>query len=1119
MDRLSTFQENDTRRLFVLAKDLNKRDFFKPLLNEKQHRLITYILDLDDFEIWSNFFEGNCYLTVGEKTDVELLQSGAMKNGEREERENNTQDAKTPDKISQTKITSDNEANEEDNQESDSNDLHDVENEKDGAELHSKSSDIQSNKGEMTIREGNRHISMLALHLRYLLWEKAIDFYYSSKQLDKCPYALQEVSEDYELIDKMDSLEDSSKKPLENVENNQMPVRAVHEEENDYDEEEDDEEPNDTKDLAVSQINGSQNKSGMTYNERGQLVLEVPFHVFDEKNDIDQEMEPHIVDESFNIKEQETMIKEYNKVYHSFEYDRETLIKRRKLEKSDKRLELASSESKLSKVEGNEASPNDGAKSDSVSINLGSASLSLRNLLQKIQSKRDQISLNDYELRTLFMDVRKNRGKWANDERIGQEELYEALVKVLLDLRGYTEHSTPFLNKVSKREAPNYSLIIKHPMDLNTVMKKLKTLQYNSKQEFVNDLMLIWNNCLTYNADPKHYLRAHAIAMQKRTIRLVQSIPNITIRNRSDVEKEEEQDNEEKSISPGTGKSSKKGRKTTIEEKPDSGNQSLEAGSVKEMENNNQPSHLEENKSLLEMDGKSMEDLDQENEEEDEEDEEMEIDQREENDENDEEDDLGLEVLAWRTWTAKSRAHYCAQRAALFDENNHLRLDAPAILRGSKEMSNFSRFLSNSQVISRGNDLLDNDEQYLLEYDVVGGLPGHPYEGLSPEEESRREQHLVNTVLQQVQGDASKLHSPFALSTESGLNHIYFQNINEMQEIRRICFKISLIRQMQTQQFVHHSQFHNPEIERLKEVDVDPMSQLPNRDLQTSEIQYAVLRRNVSKIVMQTGFETADIFAVNTLTQLAETYLGNLAKSLKMHSETTSSNRLEPKDVLLLSLLENGVDKPDDLYTFVKERIVKQLEKLKDLKQKLANFLKELLRPGLENFNENSFDDNSEQFMTGDFSSELGDDFFGFKELGLDKEFKMLSSSIPIYLLHSRLNNSFTSTTISNKRNKYGDLKQFKVPRLFASDTTAQIKILEPFYQKLLEKSKAQYIKVQKKKGESTVLPEPHKLLLTEDFELPQKQRNVRPRLPPTGKIASVKKKLVSSGFFLPDED
>lgn len=78
--------------------------------------------------------------------------------------------------------------------------------------------------------------------------------------------------------------------------------------------------------------------------------------------------------------------------------------------------------------------------------------------------------------------------------------------------------------------------VIKHPMDLGTVMKKLKQHAYKSKKEFVDDLNLIWANCLKYNADPSHFLRKHAKAMQKLTAGLVPLIPDIVIRDRAEVE-------------------------------------------------------------------------------------------------------------------------------------------------------------------------------------------------------------------------------------------------------------------------------------------------------------------------------------------------------------------------------------------------------------------------------------------------------------------------------------------------------------------------------------------------------------------------------------------------------
>jgi|ERR1700758_717796 transcriptional activator SPT7 len=76
-------------------------------------------------------------------------------------------------------------------------------------------------------------------------------------------------------------------------------------------------------------------------------------------------------------------------------------------------------------------------------------------------------------------------------------------------------------------------------MDLGTMTKKLKQHAYKSKKEFVDDLNLIWANCLKYNAEPSHFLRKHALAMRKETEKLVPLIPDIVIKSRAEIEAEE----------------------------------------------------------------------------------------------------------------------------------------------------------------------------------------------------------------------------------------------------------------------------------------------------------------------------------------------------------------------------------------------------------------------------------------------------------------------------------------------------------------------------------------------------------------------------------------------------
>lgn len=48
------------------------------------------------------------------------------------------------------------------------------------------------------------------------------------------------------------------------------------------------------------------------------------------------------------------------------------------------------------------------------------------------------MGLSDRELQNLLSDFKPHRSKWANDEKQGQEELYEAMEKVLLELKNYT---------------------------------------------------------------------------------------------------------------------------------------------------------------------------------------------------------------------------------------------------------------------------------------------------------------------------------------------------------------------------------------------------------------------------------------------------------------------------------------------------------------------------------------------------------------------------------------------------------------------------------------------------------------------------------------------------------
>ncbi|CEP63813.1 SAGA histone acetyltransferase complex subunit SPT7 LALA0_S09e03070g [Lachancea lanzarotensis] len=1091
---------------------------------------------------------------------------------------------------------------------------------------------------------GVEFIGNLALKVRYVLWQSAIDPLYqlvSDEKLQSLP--LEETTQ-----------ENTSAIEALNSQSEAVVVRKEEEEDMNYDDD-DDEDDYDGDNLQVendkSQKSSKFEESRASYDDNGRyiLVLEISRDTL----------------LALGTTNTQAVIGNFNKIYHNFENDRETLLKRLKLEESDKLLEPTKKRSRSTtgdsgdeELEAQDSSESEFKKSKpqvsdtpALSVNLGSANLSLKHLLASIQDNKSKLNITDYELRHLVMDVKKNRSKWASDDKIGQEELYDACEKVVLELRNFTEHSTAFLNKVSKREAPNYYQVIKKPMDLNTVLKKLKTYQYSSKQEFVDDVMLIWKNCLTYNSDPKHFLRTHAIAMQKKSLTLLPLIPDITIRDRSEVEKELEdidkendkeeegeeeasgtgrkggnvrgikQDGEERESNAGTEQS---GTKTAAGEVPNSEESSnvgkdndddnslsqdtsrnvYTAQEVSQEEHEDRSDNIQSGKHVMTevpdgaVNANGSEHLDaievqpesqkavleakEESEEDDEEDEEGDMESNmylvEKDDDRDD-----LELSTWKNATARVRAELCIKRADLFSDGT-INSKAPAILRNPGKMKDFDQLvkeykdqqdaerqrrkleqesimkngfgtvikqeeeenaslqaqqssgMSNDNEVEKASTEIELDDVNVLsEYNVANAVPKIGYTGLDDKAIDEEESELVESIL--TQGNLPG--TSYLANKSKGLNPKINANIRLIQEVRHICHKIALIRMLQNPQNFSQvrSNSANPngqiwDTHRYKftsiddDLDLDPVSRLPTRNHQQDKhLIRRLMHRNVSKIAMSNGFESSQPVAISMLTEIAGEYLSNLVNTIKIHHESNSLNPKKPYEILQMSLLENGIKKPDDLYSYMEAEFVKKHNKLKDIKSKLNNFLKELLRPTLQDLSEKNFEDQSQSFMTGDFSSEItGEDFFGFKDLGLEREFGVLSNSVPMQLLTFQFQGKGSEDKVQDKKIQ---------PEEFNDVTYAEVQVssvqngefwptLQPLLEKALSRFNAHNAKVGKAKlndGSSEEGPDMTNQVLKEDEERPSKSKSSgKPRLPPTGKISTnYRKKPISDAFYAPE--
>ncbi|KAH3683423.1 hypothetical protein WICPIJ_005606, partial [Wickerhamomyces pijperi] len=1125
---LDIFQRNDIDKLYNLTRKLWRQGTFQYYLNNQQLLVLQCILDSSDSRLLFEKF-------MGSQISFKFVERAKLKSQDTDEANKKTQDNNETHGNSQPQ------------------------------QQQQQQQDISYT--DSSIANGVESARQLALRIRYVLWDAAIDYYYDTEQdTMEEPYALFEDSED-EQVEELKANDDAAVATTgESKETEVKQGRAIAEDD-DYDDEEDEEEKK--KEEAQQQPDTAEPATQQTIShqtdDHGNIILEVPI--------VDNDEDLHQLDNKI-------LMSNFNKIYHNFEHDKETLIKRQKLEENDKLLEEnAEEEEEDDEVQettkdGNPLPKKETAakskKDSQLSMNLGAANLSLKHLLRTIESNKSKLNLSDTELRQLITEVRKNRSKWASDDKIGQEELYEACEKVIIELRNHTEHSTAFLNKVSKRDAPNYYQIIKRPMDLNTILKKLKTFQYKSKSEFVEDVMLIWKNCLQFNTDPKHFLRAHAIAMQKKSLGLIHLIPDITVKDRKEVE-EAFKDQDDGSATPApsgkntAGKGKKRSRNGEVLEKKELAD--AEEHKVKEEEKEQSvvpPSATTDaatkttttGDDVAMVDGSVLED------------EEADGDSNEYlNVEDNDKDDM--EMQTWKNLTAKTRADYCIARSMLFEQPEtgtkpeeaekqqtvkdgepelkkqkvehqqpfRLNPDAPALVRDKKNMREFEKFLGSYQSRKRTfkseDSSLENDAEqeqqeqedqssatdkeskpYLIEYDINGGIPGIPYAGVSGLQLDQEEQKLIDQVMQT--GLQPSCYS--SSDSHGGLNKVINSNIELMQEIRRICYKISIIRQMQQQHHIHHSHLKPAPYNPIDDtVDLDPISRLPNREKHDKRVVFEVLRKRVAKLAMQTGFESAGGFAIDTLTQITGDYMDNLMRTIKTHLESPSVNRQQKrKNVLRLALLQNGITKFDELHGYVHENVIRQTGKLQELKGKLSGFLKSLLRPAVQDLNEGAFADNSEQFMNGDFSNELGDDFFGFKELGLDKELGVLGNTIPLHLLQSRLaDQSQADTTGQPSRPAF---EWYRPDPVQEDAIKLQIKTFQPFLAQVLHKNKLAQSKQFKTKREIADYMD-SKTNLTLPEEEDYNKRTNKSKLPPNGKIiVTLKKKLSAISYYIPED-
>ncbi|KAK3376719.1 hypothetical protein B0T24DRAFT_226798 [Lasiosphaeria ovina] len=832
----------------------------------------------------------------------------------------------------------------------------------------------------------------------------------------------------------------------------------------------------------------------------------------------------------------------FHTLFYTLENDRTTMLEQQQLEESEKQLQA-----EMDKTSHQNPSQGPGQNHGSLSnANLGASSLTLKHLIARIDLKRDQVRASDAELRSLMNEVRKNRSKWASEENVGQEELYEALEKVLSELKAHTEYSTPFLNRVNKRDAPDYYNLIKQPMDLGTMTKKLKGLQYKSKTEFVVDLNLIWDNCLKYNQEMNHPLRRLANAMRKEAEKLIPLIPDVFIRPRAEVEAEErrkqnggdddggdDSDDEPIMSSRGRGvKGANKSRRAQSDQKE--GTPNLEQKPLLQLNGLLAKSHREgsevdgsngfatppiagsitpsglnghsgvSNVDAMDIDGPSLNG--------------MALGQALGDAAEQVYEDEAYKI--WKQVTKKGRALIAKERYQLF-RGNKLNVDAPALLRTKAGMRRFIKARREAEATG------------ILHASQVDASAAGPNEGAKAgetlaegmEDEVDRtvpEYYELQTVIPDIppklqwiedsEGQVINQHEEILrlvppgqfISPPSRLTKKFDANLRQMQETRKLCSKISVIKQMQIQTQLYTNQFPKYNPEPFLEADIEPHFIAGEGPVMAPEVCRSAMQRSVAKIFYHAGFEELQPSALDAITDIAGDYFMKVVRSFNVYREaekkpatgTWRANgarfqpRYTPEEVLLHTLSESGHD-IETLETYARDDIDRLGSKLGQIHERMRAHLADLLRPALTDGGADgsgAFNDDSEQFVGGDFAEELGEDFFGFKALGLDKDLGLEMMSVPLHLLQSRVRSQYQMQTQTTGV-ATSDLFEALPPSepVTKENIQEQIGLVKNFFLAKLHAN-----------GDQP---------LVEDEDLPVKQRRPRPRLGATGKIVSPQKR------------
>ncbi|KAH8103455.1 hypothetical protein BXZ70DRAFT_925723 [Cristinia sonorae] len=672
----------------------------------------------------------------------------------------------------------------------------------------------------------------------------------------------------------------------------------------------------------------------------------------------------------------------------------------------------------------------------------------MNNLIRTLTELQSN-SAHQSDLKLLLTTVRDAR-RHTLDTKLA-DPFYDSLEGLLHDLRTVTidnRDAEAFLKPVPRTEYPDYYDVIATPMDLQTMLKKVKAKHYKSKREFQDDLELIRSNCFQYNAAENHPLRLCVTRLKAKAERLLKYITDRKDRTEP--------------IIPGD--ITARGRGITPKVNGTSLNGFVGVARTRSVAQSKSPSPM---KALSDSDPQFRRDLpfpetlaivrSQAG---------MTTFRQLDKELDDRLASLKLENDDRGEWEAsleeRLRGFAATTRGEEVEAEGDVSLRTHDGDIGEKRKLNGvvdNRPRKRSRMSPEGpEDVIDLWWDAMRSDELIGnGLPTLRHASSDPVDNSSAP-HPSPSHRQASQPRKKRRKKSDVAQPGTLLYHMN-NNIKTMRKIRTTHAKFAILNLTNEDGNVQPSELLPPSEDVDEVIDEKPWRTRGSGIDIGPENADECLHWAGSKILEHAGFQGSSKMALDVLSGVAADFFLNIGRTIRFLSEK-HANRMSGEEIILHTLFESGIARVTELERYVKDDVVRYGARLAELEKKLSNAYSDATTVEAWDddvlFKEEDEEEEGE-FVMGNFADSFGEDFLGLRELGIAAEFGLSSLSVPKKLLKGK--SKGTKEELSAAKPSEPPLP-FPLPPPFipidSENVENQIGLLKPYYQERLAALAAQ---------------------------------------------------------------